>query len=674
MHEAGGGLFDQQGQATNTDREIVVSQESRSPARELTREQTTSPVVSSETNKSPRRNQTAPVRFADTIGVIRYPQLPSSDSGSQRQPVVQAQSPRSPISAPREQQSPEQMPQQQQPQLQPQSASPGLIRALSDMVSRPKRNVKSTYMRNNAVIVEDHEPANFADALNGPDAKEWQAAIDTELAAHKKNGTWRVVDKQSGCNEISAKWLFKLKHDGSKGSKRYKARLVARGFSQRPGQDYNEIFAPVVRIESIRLLFSLCVQLGLKYVQFDIATAFLNGKVEEELYLKPPEGLNVGKDKTLLLLKSLYGLKQAPRVWNNAFTDILKEYGMRRTLKDPCVFVKTEPDLVFVSIYVDDGLIFAKKQASINKLVDYLSQKLEVKLLDLNCYLGIEIYQLADGSIFLHQSRYIREVLAQSGMEEAKSVATPVELGHGLHRPELLNESSAAEVPYAEILGKLMYCAVRTRPDLAFAMSILSKYTSAPREAHWTALKRVLRYLKATPNHGLLYQKSRNLQIRCYSDADHAGNQSNRRSTSGILVFLNRAPVCYRAQQQPVVSLSTTEAEYIAAAACVQELIWVKDFLEELGIATDGSPLFRCDNQSAIKLIKNPELHQRTKHIDNRFHFIREKYENGYFNVEYVPTDDQLADLFTKSLTGQRHRSLSEGIGCVSGSLSERGC
>lgn len=599
---------------------------------------------------------------------IRYPVLPSSQVSQPRSTIAQT-----PATSPRQSHVTRGQSTASQP---PQQISPSsIVQSISNLVQRPKRNVQSKFMRNNAAIAECHEPTNFSDATNGPDAKEWQSAIDSELAAHDKNGTWQVVDKPDDCNEISAKWLFKLKHDGSHGSKRYKARLVARGFSQRKGQDYHEIFAPVVRIESIRLLFSLCVQLDLQYVQFDIATAFLNGKVDEELYLKPPEGLRVGKGKTLKLFKSLYGLKQAPRVWNNAFTDILKEYGMKRCYKDPCVFVKTKPDLIYVSIYVDDGLIFAKNKSVIQNVVDYLSQKLEVKVLDHNCYLGIEIDRLPDGSIFLHQTRYIKDVIVQSRMEDAKSVATPVELSHGLNRPELIHESPAADqVPYAEILGKLMYCAVRTRPDLAYAMSVLSKHTKDPRTAHWTALKRVLRYLKASPNQGLLYKKSGTLQLTCYADADHAGDQSNRRSTSGILVFINSAPVCYRAQQQSVASLSTAEAEYIAAASCVQELIWAKDFLRELEVIMDDNALLRCDNQSAIKLIKNPELHQRTKHIDIRYHFIRERYQDGYFNVEYVPTEEQLADLFTKSLTGQRHRSLSEGIGCVSGPTSERGC
>lgn len=533
---------------------------------------------------------------------------------------------------------------------------------------REPRNTKSVYAKRPfSAKVAYTEPKSFDEAVEAEDAKNWREAIRAELEAHKTNKTWEIVPRSRDMNEISAKWIFKVKHDSRGNIERYKARLVARGFTQVEGVDYNEIFAPVVRMDSVRLLISLCVQFDLKYRQFDIATAFLNGKIEEELYLTPPEGLKVAKDYTCRLKKSLYGLKQSPRCWNTKFAEMLKIFDMKQTASDPCVYVATEPDLIYLAIYVDDGLVLAKNQKIIDRLFGYLTKHFEVRTVDSSCFIGVEIrdFRSSDGSIYLNQRGYIRRILERFNMLECKVVSTPIETGHSLNKPETLKGEILTGIPYAEAVGSLMYCALATRPDLAQALSILSKYNSCPREQHWQGVKRVLRYLKGTLDFALAYRKVNEPKIICYTDADWAGDHANRRSISGMVSFLSSGPISYKSQQQPVVALSTTESEYIAATIAVKELIWLQRFISELKAPISTGATLKCDNQSAIRLIRNPEFHQRTKHIDIRYHFIRERYLDKCFEPEYVDTQLQKADIFTKPLSTDKFQSLRDMISCI---------
>jgi len=532
------------------------------------------------------------------------------------------------------------------------------------MKDRPKRSTKSVYARNLSMICES-EPDSYTDAINRWDAEKWRQAITEELNAHRENKTWEIVTKTPNMREISAKWVFKVKHNADGSIERYKARLVARGFVQKKGVDYNEVFSPVVRMDSIRLLFSVCAQYEMHFKQFDITTAFLNGDIEEELYLDPPEGLTVPEGSTCRLRRSLYGLKQAPRCWNTKFSEMLRTFKMRQTASDPCVYVSKGDERLYLALYVDDGLIFAENTSSINKLLEYLTLHFKVKSVESHCFVGVEIVRDMEGkSIFLHQSGYIKRILEKFNMAHSNGAPTPLEVGHSLNRQETLDTEPVEDVPYPEALGSLLYCATGTRPDIAQALSILSKYSREPRSQHWQAVKRVFRYLRSTTDYGLLYRKIENPKVVCYSDADWAGDQDNRKSTSGMVTFLTSGPISFRAQQQSVVALSTTEAEYIAASEAVKDLIWIQRFVKELKLDVAKS-LLLCDNESALKLIRNPEFHQRTKHIEIRFHFIREKFEEGKFDLEHICSKDQRADVFTKALSADRFRTLRDSIGCV---------
>jgi hypothetical protein len=536
---------------------------------------------------------------------------------------------------------------------------------------RAKRNVASKYAR--LAMAVNKEPLTFDEAISGPDASLWKEAIDSELNALIKNETWEVVPKQSSMREISVKWIFKHKLNADGSVDRCKARLVTRDFSQIAGIDYDDVYAPVVHADSLRLLFAICAQFNLSFKQFDIATAFLNGEVEEELYIQPPQGLDVPPNHTLRLLKSLYGLKQAPRCFNKKFKQVFNELGMRQINSDPCVFTGSTNELLILTIYVDDGIVLARRDHDIDQLLSCLKRHFEMKVVDSNYFLGLEIVQNKDEStIFLHQRGYLKRVLERFGFAESRAVGTPLEAGHSLNKPEVLS-GEVFECEYAELVGSLNYIATRTRPDISFALSVCSKYTDKPRKQHWQALKRVLRYLQGTQEYGLLYKPAKHPQITVYSDADYGGDHENRRSTSGMVCLINHGPVSYKAQQQQIVTMSTTEAEYIACTLAVKEIMWIKTFLLELGVDISTKATLLCDNQSAIRLIKNSELHQRTKHIDIRHHFIRERYEEGLFEIQYVPTDQQKADLFTKALTKDKHHHLCREIGCVAYGVDRQG-
>lgn len=529
---------------------------------------------------------------------------------------------------------------------------------------RAKRTTSSRYARMAKACYS--EPSTYDEAINGEDGPKWRAAVDREIGSLMKNETWKVVPRGGEMREISCKWVFKVKTGPGGEIVCHKARLVARGFSQIQGIDYDDVYAPVVHIDSIRILFAICAQFNLEYAQFDVATAFLNGEVEEELYIKPPEGVDVPEGHTLRLLKSLYGLKQAPRCFNKKFREVLSELKMHQVCSDPCVFTSDNGEMIILSLYVDDGIIFANDRQLINNLLSGLKEKFDLKTITSNYFLGLEIVQdKKNSSIFLHQRAYAQHVLETFGFSDSKSVASPLEAGHVLNRPETLAEP-IVDFPYAELIGKLNYLATRTRPDISYALSVLSKYNSQPRQQHVQAAKRVLRYLAGTSDVGLMYEPVADPYLQVYSDADYAGDHANRRSTSGMVCFINTGPITYKAQQQQRATLSTTEAEYIACAIAVKEIIWITTFLKELKIKIDPDVVLWCDNQSAIRLIKNSELHQRSKHIDIRHHFIREYYEDGLFATEYVQTDQNRADLFTKALTKAKHQYLCDEIGCIS--------
>lgn len=505
------------------------------------------------------------------------------------------------------------------------------------------------------------EPQSYKQALDDRNCDNWKTAMGEEFNSLIKNDTWELVNRPLNTSIVDNKWVFKIKSGRNNSPDIYKARLVARGFTQEYGINYYETFSPVVRFTSIRTILAIAAQKRMNIRQFDVKTAFLNGDLNETVYMEQPIGFSDGTNRVCRLKKSLYGLKQASRCWNQKFTDFIRAFGFSQCKADSCVFVSREKKkLIILAIHVDDGLIVGEDANEINRVILHLREKFEIKDTNVDCFLGLEINKNSDGSIFLHQTTYTKKVLEKFGMTQCNGVVTPSDPNQTMCD---FDGSDRTSFPYRELIGSLMYLAVGTRADIAHAVGMASRYVEAPTVVHEQAAKRILKYLNKHLNFGILFQSSDANELLVYTDADYAGDIDTRRSTSGSAFVYGNGIISWSSTRQKCVSHSTTESEYIAASLGVRELTWLDVlFYEILGTKLSKITLF-MDNQSAIRLIKNPEFHKRTKHIDVAYHSIREKYEEGLFDLEYISTKEMLADIFTKALAAQVFHYLTTKLG-----------
>lgn len=501
------------------------------------------------------------------------------------------------------------------------------------------------------LIAETQEPISFEQAMKTEDAQKWRQAMKEELEALAKNHVWDLVDASNGQAVIDNRWTFKLKRNVNGEIVRYKARLVARGFSQREGIDYTETFSPVVKFDSIRAMLAIAASEKLPLQQFDVKTAFLYGEIEENIFMRQPHGFGDGTGRVCKLNRSLYGLKQSSRCWNKCFTDFLSGFNLKATVGDPCVFTYQENDSrLILAIYIDDGLVMSSDKKLAAKLLQAMRERFDITCGDANLFLGLQIERGADGSIFLHQQMYAKRVLAKFNMNQANQVTIPVDPHQELSPLAHSENSVVSNAPYREAIGSLMYLSIATRPDITFAVNLASRYLEKPTKIHWNAVKRILKYLKGTVDYGIKFDCGQEPIINVYSDADYAGDLDTRRSTTGFVVKFGSSVISWSSQRQQAVALSTTEAEYMAASQAAKEIAWTKTLFKEL-LSVDGVPakLF-LDNQGAIHLIKNPVFHKRTKHIDVRYHHLKSQYEDKIFSLEYVTSKQQQADILTKPL------------------------
>jgi transposase InsO family protein len=509
------------------------------------------------------------------------------------------------------------------------------------------------------------EPKTLAEALARPDATKWRAAVDEELQSLVKNGVYELVDLPPGRTALACKYVFKIKHNADGTVERYKARLVAKGYTQVAGIDYGETFAPVVKYATIRVLLALAAAQELELQHMDVKTAFLNGELEEEIYMVPPEGvLDEGEHgKVWRLHKALYGLKQSPRMWNKKLDDFMAARSFRRCEADPSVYVKAG---AIVAVYVDD-LIICGPMRAVADIKAELGAAFEMKDLGaVHWLLGIEVQR--DGRVVrLNHAKYIAELLATFRMADCKPASTPmaIDMLTADMCPRTDDERRAmAGVPYASAVGSLMYVMVATRPDLAAAVSVVSRYMANPGPAHWTAVKRILRYLRGTADWELRLSgdDTGSVVLSGYCDADWAGDKDRRRSVTGYAFTLGTGAVTWSSKAQHTVALSSTEAEYMAASHAAREALWLRELLRELG-HEQATTEIKCDNQGAIALVKNPVHHQRTKHIDVQHHFIRELHERAVIALAYCETARMAADIMTKALGRDKHRECCAVLG-----------
>jgi hypothetical protein len=381
--------------------------------------------------------------------------------------------------------------------------------------------------------------------------------------------------------------------------------------------------------------------------QFDVKTAFLYGDLDEEIFMHQPEGFGDGTDRICLLKKSLYGLKQAPRAWNSTFDAFLKKLNFKQSKSDSCLY--TDEQLVIV-LYVDDGLIPGESVRAIEAFVSKLTARFEAKCSTADFYLGIEItHNRVARQLKVHQGAYVNSLVDRFGMRNANSVSTPAETSLTLRRDPAARITTQ---PYRQLIGTLMYLAVCSRPDIAFAVGKLSRYLDCATDDHWNAAKRVVRYLKGTPNHGITYdgntQPSNLLQL--YTDADFGMCLDTRKSTSGVVVTLNSGPVVWSSHKQSVVATSTTEAEFIAAHDGTREVVWFRRITSDMNATQPGPTELYCDNSTTTRLISGEACHKQTKRIDIKFQSVRDHAERGEIKIPQISTKDQLADSLTKTL------------------------
>ena len=519
-----------------------------------------------------------------------------------------------------------------------------------------------------------YEPASYKQALRSPQSEEWQAAITSEYESLVSRKTWKLVPRPAGRKLVDSKWVFKVKRNSDGSIARYKARLVARGFTQEHGVDYNETFAPTVRVMSLRVLMALVAFHDWEAEQLDVVTAFLEADIDEEIYMRQPEGYRQtdehGVELVCQLQKSIYGLKQAPRNWNKTITTWLLQYGFTQSHVDPCVYTYTDGSSSYIlALYVDDSILVGPPGPFIRQFKEAFGQRFNVQFLGpVSWMLGISVHRDREArTIKLGQKQYILDVLERFNMGDCNAVTSPMVVGSVTNSDEDHQAPLESSVPYQSLIGSLLYAAVCTRPDITMVVSHLSRYMAKPMQSHWEQAKRVLRYLKGTADHGILYGVVQSTTLFGYSDADHASDGDGRRSRTGYVFMLNGGAVSWRSQKQQSVALSTAEAEYMALAATTQEAMFLRQLMMDMQQHQHAGTVIYEDNQSCIALTKNTMTTGRSKHIDIKYHFCRERQESGDIDVQYCSTEDMLADVLTKPVAAPRHKKLCAlmmGIGC----------
>ncbi|KAJ9544052.1 hypothetical protein OSB04_023759 [Centaurea solstitialis] len=527
----------------------------------------------------------------------------------------------------------------------------------SQIIGSPSRNVQTRSSKKSdnlglfACFLSEFEPSEINQALSDPD---WVRAMQDELAEFERNKVWCLVKRPWGKSIIGLKWIFRNKKDENNLVIRNKARLVAKGFRQQEGIDYDETFAPVARIEAIRIFLAYAAQKNMMVYQMDVKCAFLNGVLHEEVYVEQPEGFVDPRfpDHVYALDKALYGLKQARRAWYETLTIYLLEAGYKKGIIDPTLFLrKSGDDLIIVQIYVDD-IIFASTKPELCKEFEHtMKSQFQMSMMgELTFFLGLQVRQYPEG-IFINQSKYVHDLLKRFDVVGSNSAATP--MSRSFQMDADLSGKPVDLKKYRAMIGSLLYLTA-SRPDIVFSTDVCARYQCDPRDSHLKAVKRILRYLKGTPDFGLWYPKGSSFELIGYTDSDHAGCKLDRKSTSGACQFLGNKLVSWSSRKQNCVSLSTAEAEYIAAACCCSQVLWMKTQLADFGYTMNRIPIY-CDSQSAIQITANPVQHSKTKHIDIRYHFIKDHVEKGNIELYFVESDLQLADLFTKAFDEKRH-------------------
>lgn len=532
-------------------------------------------------------------------------------------------------------------------------------------------------------LMATSDPKTYKQAMSRADAPGWQAAMDKEMESHMVNGTWELVVPPDGANIVDCMWVYKTKLDSAGEIERLKARAVAKGYTMQYGTDYTETFAPTLRRASLRVLLAIAAINDMEIGHMDVDTAFLNAPIKETVYMRQPPGFEVGDGLVCLLKKTIYGTKQAPNAWNNELNTFLISIGLIPCKSDTCVYVKKSASggTIMLGVFVDDLIpVYARKDISEwNDLKAQMMRKYKMKDSgDCAWVLGMTITRdRAARTIKIGHESYVKKMLEKYHMDQCKASKTPAETAPSYSKESTtIEEESVTDIKvieeYRAMVGALLYTSTAVRPDIAYAVGLLTRHMQQPRPSDIQAAKRTLRYLQGTSNLGLDFNglvssgrtcTTAHMTINGYCDADWAGDANDGKSTTGYIIKLNNCVVSWCSTKQKSVALSTAEAEYMAISAAVQEIIWLQQLLSEINMGPSGGPAtLRTDSQSAKAISTNDAYHARTKHINIRHHFVRDQVKDGRVTLKWISGEQQIADMLTKALKFVRFRELRGAI------------
>lgn len=465
---------------------------------------------------------------------------------------------------------------------------------------------------------------------------------------------------------LPCKYVFRVKNGQPK------ARMVILGCKQIFGLDYYHTFSPVVKFTTIRILLAMTAVYDLECEQMDVVTAFLNGDLDEDIYMQIPEGLRTKENdgKVCKLNKALYGLKQAPRQWYAKIHDYLvNDLDFTSSTNDPCLYIKkSSSEILFIALYVDDLLLVGTSKSKIDFVKGEFKKRFEMKDLGpVKVMLGIQISRdRPNRKLFISKQEYIEQILSRFGMETSRPVKTPMEKLI-FSSSSNISDLAAADVPYRQAIGSLIYLVTNTRPDIAFTVGQLSKHPENPSQSNWASVKRVLRYLAGTRAHGILFDGKKGFEIQGFSDSDYAGSIEDRKSTSGYIFLIAGGAISWKSKKQATIATSTCEAEYMACCTATKEAVWISRLIADILQKTNPEPVtIGIDNNGTIFLANNPAINERSKHIDVQYHFVRECIKDKKINLIHCNTNDQLADPLTKPLEHIKHSRFCQLFGLVS--------
>lgn len=506
----------------------------------------------------------------------------------------------------------------------------------------------------NTMKLLSDEPASYEEVKARQDYSKWQSAMEDEYRSLVEQNTFEWVTPPSDCHAVPSRWVFVIKRDAAGNIEKYKARVVAKGFRQVHGRDYGEVYAPVSKHATMRALLAHVAAMDFELIQLDVKTAFLNGELEEEIYMKPPPGYEK-TGKVWRLRKALYGLKQAARAWHHQLRSALKDFGFEPTAADPSLFVsrsKGSNGAVFVLTYVDDMLI-AGSQQDATKVKQALMRKFKCHDLGpAKFFLGMSIIRdRVNRTLWLGQTKFSKGILDRFNFAGARPRRTPMDANLKLSMHGEDAEKSEID-QYPELIGCLLYLSGCTRPDIAQAVGTLSRFTATPKEEHVKAAKQLLKYIAGSTGMGIMFGKTKK-PLEGYSDADYAGDVDKRRSTSGYVFRLYGGAISWRSKLQATVAASTCEAEFISASTAAKEALWLRQLMSVFTGKVKPVTI-HVDNQGALALLHHPHGHQRTKHIDVAYKFVQDRVERGEIVCAYCPTNDMLADCLTKAVPVQK--------------------